>query len=124
MAWVFALWTHTSLARLLGLILLADLVVWASTKRLLAVRADKPAGFVDWLMAVLGSWSFLAFMAAWSIGWAAYVLSGNHSDKALNTIISVTTELLDVLVIIGANYTRQHDRKLLEDIRARLDKGP
>ena len=120
MAWVFALWTHTSLARLMGLILLADIVVWASTKRLLAVRADKPTGNVERIMSALGSWTSLVVMAVVSVGWYSWDIHYGTPEGPLDLGVSIWTMLLDVLVIIGANYTRQHDRKLLQDIRAEL----
>lgn len=111
------------LAVLFAAILALDMVVWIATKRLLTMPEGQHSGLVEVLMDWLGSWPALIAMGALSAGWATYDFNSGHSQEPLDIVISIWTMLLDVLVIIGANYTRQRDRQLLTEIRDRLNGG-
>jgi hypothetical protein len=120
------LWRHsvgspTALAVLLCVILGVDIVVWAATRSLLR-RNPESSHFIEYTLQAFGSWYALGAMAFFSIAWAYYDTVNNHSDSTLDIGISIWTMLLDVLVIIGANYTRAKDRKVLAEIAESLQR--
>lgn len=117
MSWI--LWNSLSRSSLLltifSAILTIDIIVWFSTKQL--VKKEKHfTGFVESLLQALGSWYSLGAMAIFTVAWASYDITNNKPSDILDIIISIWTMVLDVLVIIGANYTRVKDRKALQEI--------
>lgn len=74
--------------------------------------------YIEKIMDALGSWLSMAIMAIVSLVWFGWDKHRHIGTDKLDLAISVWTMLLDVLVIIGANYTRRSDRKLLKSIHA------
>lgn len=66
---------------------------------------------MDWF----GSWTAMFVMGAASLAWFGWDKHRHISTEGMDLFISIFTMLLDVLVIIGANYTRRQDRKMLKD---------
>lgn len=75
---------------------------------------------IEYIMELFGSWPALVTMGSVSIIWFGWDHFRHVSTDNLDLSISVWTMLLDVLVIIGANYTRQKDHKLLKDIHRHI----
>jgi len=123
MSWI---WLNNVLGnKLLALILLAvlaiDGLVWFSTKQL--VKKERPLNsFAETTMDLLGSWYSLVAMGAFTIAWALYDTFKGKPTDTLDIVISIWTMLLDVLVIIGANYTKQKDRQTLDKIYKAIKK--
>jgi len=66
---------------------------------------------MDWM----GSWPSMIIMGVLSIAWFGWDKHRHIPTEGLDLFISVWTMLLDVLVIISANYTRRQDRKMLKE---------
>jgi TRAP-type mannitol/chloroaromatic compound transport system permease small subunit len=120
MGWLYALAAPQITVVILAVILGVDIVVWFSTKQLQRLEEKTESRMIERMLNILGSWTSFILMGTVTVGVAWWDFSTHASETSLDLSISIWTMLLDVIVIIGANYTRQRDRKLMEEIHRLL----
>lgn len=71
----------------------------------------------EWMMDILGSWPVFFLVLLSTNGPALWDLLHHKSLERLDLNISIWTLQLDMVFLIGQNYTRKKDRKLMKEIR-------
>lgn len=76
--------------------------------------------FSEIMMDILGSWPVFFLVLLATNGPALWDLWHHKSTERLDLNISIWTLQLDMVFLIGQNYTRKADRKLIRQMRADL----
>ena len=83
----------------------------------------RPKHYLEIILNAIGSKPAMAIMAIWSLAWWGWLTHKHLADDNLNTAISIWTMLLDVFIVMAANFQRRQDRKLLRAIFRMLLQG-
>ncbi len=79
----------------------------------------KPS-LVERMMDLLGSWPAFLLVLVATNGPAIWDLWHHKSTERLDLSISIWTLQLDMVFLIGQNYTRRQDRKLMREMHRLL----